>query len=71
MVEPEAVTKYAKENGTEFNEALLKDAKLRQIIFDDLNRLAIENKFSGLEKPKQMTLIKDPWTVEDGHLTPT
>jgi len=71
VVEPEAVQRYAKENGTEFNEALLKDDKLRQIIYDDIIRLAGANKFNSLEKPKQMTLIKDPWTVEDGHLTPT
>jgi len=37
----------------------------------DLNRLAVENKFSGLEKLKQIHLILDPFTIENDILTPT
>jgi len=33
--------------------------------------LANHNKLNSLEKPKQMTLIAEPWTPESGMLTPT
>lgn len=35
-----------------------------------MNALATANKFNGLEKPKQITLVKDPWSEAD-LLTPT
>ena len=34
-------------------------------------RIADENKFNSLEKPKQIHLIKDMWTIEEDMLTPT
>lgn len=34
-------------------------------------KLAVENKFSSLEKPKQIHLVYDAWTVETDILTPT
>lgn len=34
-------------------------------------RLASENKFSSLEKPKELILKFDPFTVENDLLTPT
>ena len=49
----------------------MNNTELKQTIYDDIIRLANENKFNSLEKPKQLYLLKDPWTVEDGHLTPT
>ena len=33
--------------------------------------LANLNKLNSLEKPKQITLIAEPWTPESGMLTPT
>ena len=33
--------------------------------------LANANKFNSLERPKQMTLLLEPFTIEDGILTPT
>tara|TARA_B110000285_G_scaffold68590_1_gene78849 strand:+ start:1687 stop:1917 length:231 start_codon:yes stop_codon:yes gene_type:complete len=33
--------------------------------------LANHNKLNSLEKPKQFTLLWDPWTPESGMLTPT
>ena len=42
-----------------------------QVVYDDLMDLAVQNKFNSLEKPKNITLISEPWTVEDGMLTPT
>lgn len=40
----------------------MKNEKLKQAVLDDLCKLAIEAKFNGLEKPKQICLINDPWT---------
>jgi len=34
-------------------------------------RLAEETKLNSLEKPKQITLHQEAWTVENGILTPT
>jgi long-chain acyl-CoA synthetase len=45
--------------------------KLNKEILADLNRLAVENKFSGLEKIKQIHLTLDPFTIENDILTPT
>ena len=44
---------------------------LRQDVFDDIIKLAVENKFSSLEKPKQIHLVFDQWTPETDILTPT
>jgi long-chain acyl-CoA synthetase len=33
--------------------------------------LANLNKLNSLEKPKQITLLAEPWTPESGMLTPT
>ena len=38
---------------------------------DDMIRLAQENKLSGLEKPKEIFLTPDLFTVENDILTPT
>ena len=38
---------------------------------DDMNRLSVENKFSGLEKPKDIFLTLDAFSVENNILTPT
>ena len=40
-------------------------------MLDDLNRLATENRFSGLERIKQLHLIEKPFSIEDDILTPT
>jgi long-chain acyl-CoA synthetase len=51
--------------------AHLTNEKLIKAILADLNRLAAENKFSGLEKIKQILLLIDPFTIENEILTPT
>ena len=37
----------------------------------DFTKLANESKFNGLEKPKQITLLEEPFSAENGLLTPT
>ena len=43
---------------------------LKNMIYADLMRLASENKLNSLEKPKNMVLLDDPFTIEN-VLTPT
>ena len=40
-------------------------------VMESVNKLATENKFNSLEKPKQIMLLKDPFTIESDILTPT
>jgi len=47
------------------------DNDLKQLIYDDLIKLAGGNKFNSLEKPKQIVLLKDAFSQEDDLLTPT
>ena len=72
VVEPERVKKWAAEaEAGEFNDELMKNAKLKEAVMKDLLRIAGENKFNSLEKPKQLHLLKDMWTIESDMLTPT
>jgi len=34
-------------------------------------KLAVANKFNSLEKPKQLTLLKDAFSQDDDLITPT
>ena len=49
----------------------MSNTDLKQAIMADILRIAKENKFNSLEKPKQIHLIFEPWTVEMDMLTPT
>ena len=61
---------WTAENGIGATDDLTKNMKLKETIYKDLMRIADENKFNSLEKPKQIHLIKDMWTTDD-LLTPT
>ena len=65
-----AAFKWGKEKG--LNEQQVCESKeFKQVFYDDLMVLANHNKLNSLEKPKQITLLWDPWTPESGMLTPT
>lgn len=70
VVDPERLAKYAKEIGKEANDSLLDDT-LKQIVLADLHRLAKANEFNSLEKPKEIILTREPFTIENNILTPT
>ena len=63
--------KYCAETGKENSAAITEDAELRQSVFDNIIKLAIENACISLEKPKQIKLIYEPWTEAMNILTPT
>jgi len=63
--------KWCAENGKENTKAITDDTDLIQVVFDDVIKLSIEGALNGLEKPKQIHLVYDPWTDVMGILTPT
>jgi long-chain acyl-CoA synthetase len=71
VMDPEKTKKYCDETGKTNDKSLMDDAEFRQAVYDDLITLANANKFNSLEKPKQITLLADPFTVESDILTPT
>jgi len=65
------IKKYCKDTGKDNSAAIAQDDELRQIVFDNMIKLAIENSCITLEKPKQMHLVYEQWTEEMNILTPT
>lgn len=47
------------------------DEKIRQAVFKDLERVGRTHKLAGYEKVKSFALLLDPFTIENGLLTPT
>ena len=45
--------------------------EMKMIVLKNLIKLAGENKFSGLEKPKQIKLLTEQFSQENELLTPT
>jgi long-chain acyl-CoA synthetase len=52
-------------------EVVCKSEALKKAVLADFNKLATENKFSGLERIKQVIVKVDPFTIENDLLTPT
>lgn len=72
VVDPERVKTWAAANNKgEVNAALMSDKTLIDEVIADVYRLANDNKFNSLEKPKQICLLLDPFTIENDILTPT
>jgi long-chain acyl-CoA synthetase len=70
VIEPEHAKKYAKDHGVTL-QSLVSDMNFRNVVYLDMMALAKESKFNSLERPKQMRLLLEPFTIEDGMLTPT
>ena len=47
------------------------DPAFKKLVMDDMARLAAENKLNGLERPKDIFLTLDLFSVENDILTPT
>jgi long-chain acyl-CoA synthetase len=71
VIDQEKTKIYSESTGKTNNKSLMDDDDFRQLVYDDLMVLANANKFNSLEKPKQITLLFDPFTIESDVLTPT
>jgi len=59
-LEASVAKKWASTNSKEADlEQLVKDEDFKKEFYADILKLAAENKFSTLEKPKQFLLLKD------------
>ena len=50
---------------------LLKDIELKNEIMKDIEELGRLNNLSGLERPKDIYLTSEPFSIENNILTPT
>ena len=50
---------------------MLANADFKKEIMDDIARLARENKLTGLEKPKEIYLTLEAFSIDNDMLTPT
>ena len=57
--------------GGKNTEEILGDPAFKKLIMDSMLELAKTNKLSSLEKPKDIYLSVDPFTIENDQLTPT
>lgn len=60
--EKDEIKSWAKSNGVENMEEALENDDLKNVIIEDLNKLAAENKFTGLEKIKKVHLTDEEFT---------
>jgi len=47
------------------------DESFKKEIMEDMNQLSVENKLSSLEKPKDIFITGDAFSIENDMLTPT
>jgi long-chain acyl-CoA synthetase len=71
VIDPDRLAKYAKEIEKNPDDVNLEDDTLKKMVLDDLYKLAAANKFSSLEKPKDIILQREQFTIENNILTPT
>jgi long-chain acyl-CoA synthetase len=51
--------------------AVINEPVFKKLVLDDMNRVGAENKISGLEKPKDIVLTLEAFSIENNILTPT
>jgi len=73
VADPPAAKEFAKRNGMDENDlkAVVENEDFKKEILDDIARLGKENKLTGLEKPKEIFITLDGFSVENDMLTPT
>lgn len=62
---------WAAANGKTEEEVYADQAEYQKVVLDSINEVAKAKKFSSLEKPKEIYLTADAFTVENDILTPT
>jgi long-chain acyl-CoA synthetase len=68
VVEVPEMKKWADANG---GGDAINNPAFKKHVHDSMMQLAVTNKFSSLEKPRDITLMLDPFTPENGLMTPT
>lgn len=66
-----ALATWAKANGKEAADVYSDQAEYCKVVLDSINEVAKEKKFTSLEKPKEIFLTSEPFSVENDILTPT
>ena len=67
---PDQVKKFSEEKKISQDEVHT-DATFKALVADDIKRIGIEQKLSGLEKPKDILIYNGTFSVENNLLTPT
>ena len=62
---------WAKANGKEADEVYEDQAEYAKVVLDSINEVAKAKKFNSLEKPKEIYITKEPFSIENDMLTPT
>lgn len=68
-IDSDQVRSWAKENHIELASDLTRDDRVRELVQRELDRNAAD--FRGYERPRACVLTEEPFTVENGLLTPT
>ena len=69
--EETVVAEWAEKNKLGSNAEVLANEDFKKEIMEDMARLAKDNKLSGLEKPKDIYITLDAFTIDNDQLTPT
>ena len=67
----QALETWAKANGKSSADVYADQAEYCKVVMDSINEVAKAKKFNSLEKPKEIYLTSEPFSVENDILTPT
>jgi len=67
----QALATWAKANGKEPADIYNEQTEYAKVVLDSINEVAKAKKFNSLEKPKEIFLTNEPFTIENDILTPT
>ncbi|CAF5172809.1 unnamed protein product, partial [Rotaria magnacalcarata] len=73
VLNDEYIQQWSKNQGHDYQGALSAEmeTKLKQVVLDDMTREGKKRGLMSFEQVKAIEFIKDPFTIENGLLTPT